>query len=243
MRIAQIVPSLEEQHGGPSKSVHRLAAALAALGHDVDLLATRPDGAAEPAQAGRLRVLQFRRDRPEVLCPSAALREHLQRQTYDCLHHHSLWLRTLHYARRAAQAGGAPLVISPRGMLSDWAWQHHRWKKALASRLVHPGAMTYARGWHATSAAEVDDIRRRGFQQPVCVAANGVEAPSAEDSDPRPRCLGATLPRRDDAARGPVLFPVSPQETAARTPRPLAGHGARGLAAPGRRHSAGIHGD
>jgi glycosyltransferase involved in cell wall biosynthesis len=181
MRIAQIVPSLEEQHGGPSKSVHHLAAALAALGHDVDLLATRPDATAEPAQAGRLRVLQFRRDRPATLCPSAALREHLQRQAYDCLHHHSLWLRTLHYARRAARADGAPLVISPRGMLSEWAWRHHRWKKWLASRLVHPGALTYARGWHATSAAEVDDIRRHGFQQPVCVAANGVEPPSAEE--------------------------------------------------------------
>jgi glycosyltransferase involved in cell wall biosynthesis len=181
MRIAQIVPSLEEQHGGPSKSVHLLAAALAALGHEVDLLATRPGGAAEPAQAGRLRVLQFRRDRPEVLCPSAGLREHLQRQAYDCLHHHSLWLRTLHYARQAARASGAPLVLSPRGMMSDWAWRHHRWKKRLAARLVHPGALAYARGWHATSAAEADDIRRRGFQQPICVAANGVELPAAEE--------------------------------------------------------------
>ena len=180
MRIAQIVPSLEEQHGGPSRSVHRLAAALAAMGNEVDLLATLPGTAAAPTGRERLRVLQFRRDRPGVLCPSGGLRDHLRHQNYDCLHHHSLWLRTLHYAREAASARSA-LVISPRGMMTDWAWHHHRWKKWLAARLVHPGALALARGWHATSTAEADDIRRRGFQQPICVSPNGVEAPAPEE--------------------------------------------------------------
>jgi glycosyltransferase involved in cell wall biosynthesis len=181
MRIAQIVPSLEEKHGGPSKSVQRLAATLSRLGHEVDLLATRPGNEAGATEDGRLRVLQFRRDRPEFLCASSDLQEHLRQHAYDCLHHHALWLRTLHYACRAGRATGARLVISPRGMLSDWSWRHRRWRKWLAARLVHPGAFTQAHGWHATSAAEADDIRRRGFSQPVCVAPNGVEAPSAEE--------------------------------------------------------------
>ena len=181
MRIAQIVPSLEEKHGGPSKSVQRLAAALSRLGHEVDLLATRPGNETAVTEDGRLRVLQFRRDRPEFLCASTDLQDHLRQHTYDCLHHHALWLRTLHYACQAGRATGARLVISPRGMLSDWSWRHRRWKKWLAARLVHPGAFAQAQGWHATSAAEADDIRRRGFAQPVCVAPNGVEVPSAEE--------------------------------------------------------------
>ena len=181
MRIAQIVPSLEEKHGGPSKSVQRLAAALSRFGHEVDLLATRPGNETAATEEGRLRVLQFRRDRPEFLCTSSDLQDHLRQHAYDCLHHHALWLRTLHYACRAAHTTGARLVISPRGMLSDWSWRHRRWKKWLAARLVHPGAFTQAHGWHATSEAEADDIRRRGFSQPVCVAPNGVEVPSAEE--------------------------------------------------------------
>ncbi len=179
MRICQIVPSLEERHGGPSKSVRRLAEALARLGHEVDLLATQPGSANKSSVQDGLRVLQFRRDRPEFLCASSGLREHLLRYRYDCVHHHALWLRTLHYAGLGARRAGAPLVISPRGMLSDWSWRHRRWKKWLASRLVHPGAFRAARGWHATSTAEVDDIRRHGFQQPVCVAPNGVEPPDS----------------------------------------------------------------
>ena len=181
MRIAQIVPSLEEKHGGPSKSVQRLAATLSRFGHEVDLLATRPGNETAATEDGQLRVLQFRRDRPEFLCASSDLQDHLRQHAYDCLHHHALWLRTLHYACRAAHTTGARLVISPRGMLSDWSWRHRRWKKWLAARLVHPGAFTQAHGWHATSEAEADDIRRRGFSQPVCVAPNGVEVPSAEE--------------------------------------------------------------
>jgi len=181
MKIAQIVPSLEEKHGGPSKSVFQLAAALGRLGHEVDLLATVPGGETESVEDVHLRVRQFRRGFPEFLCASAGLRDHLRQQAYDCVHHHALWLRTLHYARQAAVATAARLVISPRGMLSDWSWQHRRWKKRLAASLVHPGAFAQASGWHATSVPEADDIRRRGFQQPICVAPNGVGAPSAEE--------------------------------------------------------------
>lgn len=180
MRIAQIVPSIEERHGGPSKSVRRLAEALAGLGHEVDLLTTRPGQTVDPVDEGTLRVLEFRRDRPEFLCVSAGLHEFLREHPYDCVHHHSLWLRTLHYAHRAEQITDRPLVISPRGMMSDWAWNHRRWKKWLASGLIHPGALAAARGWHATSADEADDIRRRGFRQPICIAPNGVERPTDE---------------------------------------------------------------
>ena len=61
--------------------------------------------------------------------------------------------------------------------MASWAWDHHRWREALAGRLVHPGALASCRGWHATSEAEAGDIRARGFRQPICVAPNGVSAP------------------------------------------------------------------
>ena len=181
MKICQIVPSLEERHGGPSRSVRQLSQALAGLGHEVDLLCTRPGATAAPVAEGHLRVQEFRRDRPDFLCFSSDLRDFLRKRDYDCVHHHALWLRTLHYASQLGRSTGRPLVIAPRGMMTDWAWSHRRWKKWLASRLVHPGAFTQAHGWHATSEAEADDIRRRGFSQPVCVAPNGVEVPSAEE--------------------------------------------------------------
>ena len=175
MKVTHIVPSLEARHGGPSKAVPPLAAALAQLGHEVELLSTGP--VAETRKQGNLSVHIFPRGSPASLCPSPGLRAHLRAQDSDCLHSHGLWLRTLHYAHQRARALGVPLVIAPRGMMSRWSWRHHRWKKRLAENFVHPGAFAAASGWHATSSTEADDIRAQGFHQPICVAPNGV-APS-----------------------------------------------------------------
>jgi glycosyltransferase involved in cell wall biosynthesis len=177
MRIAQIVPSLEPRHGGPSVSVPALAASLARLGHEVSLLATGTGADRVPATEN-LTVRVFRRDWPQSFCPSAGLRKYLRGLKTDIVHSHGLWLRTLHYAHQLARRRGVCHVISPRGMMAPWAWNHHRWRKATAGRLLHPGALVAAHGWHATSRTEADDIRAHGFTQPVCVAPNGVAAPS-----------------------------------------------------------------
>jgi glycosyltransferase involved in cell wall biosynthesis len=182
MRLCHIVPSLEERHGGPSKSVRSLANSLATLGETVDLLAT--DGAGPPvAPAGpdTATIRLFPRVTPRWLAASPGLRAHLQGAEYDCIHHHSLWLLPLRYAREAARRRQVPLVISPRGMMSGWAYAHRRWRKALAERIVHPGAFAGAAGWHATSPAEAGDIRALGHRQPVCVSPNGVALPSDPD--------------------------------------------------------------
>lgn len=184
MQLCHIVPSLEEQHGGPSKSVRALCAALAGRGEDVDLLATAAVGmpGGEVKTEGRLRVRMFHRDWPPQLCPSAGLRDAVAQSNAAIVHHHSLWLRTLHYAHQRARRADARLVISPRGMMSRWAWRHRAWRKQLARALIHPGALEAAAGWHATSAEEEQEIRDLGFQQPVCVAPNGVEAPTESES-------------------------------------------------------------
>jgi glycosyltransferase involved in cell wall biosynthesis len=181
MRIAQIVPSLESRHGGPSVSVPGLAAGLARNGEDVGLLTTGPTISAARQLEPRLTAQVFLRGRPERICPSAGLAAHLRKLETDILHSHGLWLRPLHYAHQRARTSDARLVISPRGMMAPWAWEHHRWQKALAGRLIHPGAFHAARGWHATSQAEADDIRALGFRQPVCVAPNGVAEPTSEE--------------------------------------------------------------
>ncbi|HEY4988737.1 MAG TPA: glycosyltransferase, partial [Opitutaceae bacterium] len=54
-----------------------------------------------------------------------------------------------------------------------------RRRKALARLLIHPGAFEAVDGWHATSESEAGYLRALGFKQPICVAPNGVTAPSA----------------------------------------------------------------
>src|SRR5437763_12431483 len=128
MRLSQIVPSLEEKYGGPSKSVLALSSSLAGLGNDVSLFATDPQ-TPSARNEGRLRVQILRRGWPGAFCFSSALAAQLGATPCDIVHHHSIWLRTLHYAHRRAKSARVPLVISPRGMMSVWAWHHRRWRK------------------------------------------------------------------------------------------------------------------
>jgi len=180
VKSCHIVPSLEARHGGPSKSVLGLATALARCDTDVELLATDPMAGWQKSD-GRLDIRVFRRDWPQSLCPSAGMRSCLRAVNADVIHHHSIWLRTLHYAHQAARRSGAPLVVSPRGMMDSWAWRHNARKKAFARAFIHPGAFEAVKGWHATSQDEAEAVRSLGFKQPVCVAPNGVSEPSEAD--------------------------------------------------------------
>lgn len=181
MKICQIVPSLELRHGGPSVSVAALSSAMGQAGHAVELLTTHPQSVGT-RQQGALPVHCYQRVFPRSICCSPGLKTYLQRGDATIIHHHSLWLRTLHYAANAVRADQARrLVISPRGMMSPWAWQHHRWRKQLAGAWIHPGAFEVVAGWHATSDSEAEDIRRLGFKQPICVAPNGVTSPNTEE--------------------------------------------------------------
>jgi len=181
MKYCHIVPSLEARYGGPSKSVLGLAKALSLGGADVELLTTEP-GPGSNWSEGRLEIRSFHRDWPGSICASAGLRRHLRNLAADVIHHHSIWLRTLHYAHESARRAGVPLVVSPRGMMDPWAWRHHSRRKAFARALLHPGAFEGVDGWHATSPNEAESLRILGFQQPVCVAPNGVAAPTPEES-------------------------------------------------------------
>ena len=180
MHLAHIVPSLEARHGGPSKSVRAIATALSQTGNTVELLTTAP-AAAAPEKNENLMVETFRRDWPHGFCPSRGLRRRLAAAEVDVVHHHGLWLRTLHYAHRCARRRAVPFVVSPRGMMSAWSWEHHAYRKKFARALIHPGAFAAVTGWHATSKDEAEEIAALGFTQPVCVAPNGVAAPEPEE--------------------------------------------------------------
>ena len=178
MKIGQIVASVDPRNGGPSVSVPRLSRALADHDLDVSLLSTHAHPQ-EPATHSNLTTQVFHRGFPSSICRSPELAAHLLRRPYDLLHSNGLWLRPLHYATQAARKRCIPHVISPRGMMSPWAWNFHRWKKNLAERFIHPGALQSAAGFHATSRAEADDIRKLGFTQPICVAPNGIDRPDS----------------------------------------------------------------
>ena len=109
------------------------------------------------------------------------------------VHNHGLWMFPNFYARQAAIAAGVPLVISPRGMLEEWALGRSRVRKALAWYLYERDNLQSAALFHATSEAEATSIRALGLQQPIAVIPNGIDMPDLSKSPDR-KVLEARFP-------------------------------------------------
>lgn len=173
MRVALVVPSTEPSTGGLGRNVPRLARALREAGIQASVCSVG-EGPPTSNDSGAFVAAS---DLGRRLGRSAALRNHLRESPFDLIHANGLWMAPLGYASSAAAHQQIPLVISPRGMLSPWALKRSRWKKLLARTLIHPGALHAAAGWHVTSTAEEGDVRGLGFEQPVCLAPNGIDPP------------------------------------------------------------------
>jgi glycosyltransferase involved in cell wall biosynthesis len=89
-------------------------------------------------------------------------------------------------------------------MMSAWAWNHHGARKQLARWLVHPQAFRRAAGWHATSPEEAQEIESLGFRQPACVAPNGVDIPTPDETATAARFWHTRCP--DTASKMTAVF-------------------------------------
>lgn len=190
--ILHTVATIDVEASGPTYSVRRLCQALLEAGTPTKLAVLDwVRGSASPPYVERF-PLSFG---PRRLGRSAAMArwmiEQVRSGQVKILHNHGLWMMNNVYPARARRAGDARLVISPRGTVSEWAWNHHRWRKQVMWHLLgQKRAMQAADAFHATSEEECVDLRRLGFRQPVCVLPNGVDVPPLAA---KPRGEGKTL--------------------------------------------------
>ncbi len=177
MKIIHVAPSLEDQASGIATVVPAFAQAAGHMGHDVELFSLGPRGVV--ARAG------FTQQKFEVDWPQVPILSKLQSSTLmqavllaapcDVIHAHGLWGMAGIYAARAKAAHKSKLIISPHGMLAADALRYSPWRKKIFSALLQNRALAAADLFHATSAAEVDDIRRTGWTQPVALIAPGID--------------------------------------------------------------------
>jgi len=215
LKILHVVSSYYPavRYGGTIVSVHSLAAALAARGHEVHVYTTSVDGErdsdvpyGEPVMIDGVHVWYFRSPNVRRLYRSPGLRSRLAETvaSFDLVHTHAVFLWPLWVAARAAERAGVPYVVSPRGMLErDLVCQKNPFLKALWIALIERHNLERAAAIHVTSAREAEELAAFGFRlPPVVTIPNGVGAASAASLDtPVPDHLAATI------AQGPyVLF-------------------------------------
>jgi len=160
MNVLHVISSLQEAAGTTVFCVE-ICKHLRALGVEVTI-ATPPscgDGVMLPSSD----VSVIRTNDLSTLSPRP-----------DLIHIHALWNNLPHQACMYARKHAIPFIISPHGMLTQWALNHSKWKKRLALALYQMRDLRNAAMLHATADSEVDDIRRLGLKQPVFVAPLGV---------------------------------------------------------------------
>jgi len=193
MNILHVVPTYYPavRYGGPIRSVHGLASALADQGHNVHVYTTNADGEGvspvcldRPTQLDGVTVRYFATSIGRRLYRSPGMGEALAADvaSFDLVHLHSVFLWPTSAAAQAARRKDVPYVLSPRGMLvGDLI---HR-KSSLAKRawiaLFERRNIEKAAAIHLTSEIEASEFNALGFRcARSAVVANGIELPSDE---------------------------------------------------------------
>ena len=138
MKILQVISSLAPASGGPSKAVLELSEALILAGHQTELYAT-DYGLADthqflqeirsnhiPLELFSVKALGKYSYAPSFKkCLQETIRE------FDVVHIHGLWTYPTWAASVVSNARGIPYVVRPCGMLDQYCFSHHRFRKQI----------------------------------------------------------------------------------------------------------------
>ncbi|MCA1973211.1 MAG: glycosyltransferase [Caenispirillum sp.] len=184
MRITHVVFSLDPAWGGPPAVVPRLAAAQAALGHDVVVLSYGSAGRSEATETalrhvpGRERVRFEYLPEPDLIerLLAPVMRRRLQslRRDVDILHLHGVWEACLRVAASEAAHAGVPYAVAPHGMLDPWSLRQGRLKKQLALAVGYRRMLRWASFLHVLNDDEARFLAPLRLGTPAEVIPNGV---------------------------------------------------------------------
>lgn len=126
---------------------------------------------------------------PATFRIAPTLGRRLNQGAYDVVHTNGLWswasVAAASWARRTQRA----LIVSPHGMLDEWALEHSRLRKRVALILFERDHLSRAVCLHALTEAEARSILNAGFKMPIAVIPNGIDVAPAEAIFPLPGCL------------------------------------------------------
>ncbi len=186
--VFQTIAGTRIDHGGTSRSVPNLCDALAETGVTVRLITGKPFDPLVvcnyPSPEAPVHLVQesnvhrqwgMKKRFARVL--EKCLTEDQNVTSLQIVHDHGLWLASNRAVARATRLRKISRVVSPRGMLSDWAMSNARLKKQIAWSLFQRRDLMTASGFHATGEQEAEDLRALGFKQPIAIIPNGVVMP------------------------------------------------------------------
>ena len=177
MKVAQVIPCLGQNSGGPSRSVYELTKGLRSTGMETDILTNNylenPNIAADSwihsVDIPKMLPFEFNTKFKKVLCDN----------DYDLFHIHSIYSYPVSLAAKYARRKGIPYIIAPRGSLYEAALDSSSsFKKKVFNHLFLFSDLNHASVIHATCEEEMLQIRRLGIKAPIAIIPNSISLPS-----------------------------------------------------------------
>lgn len=199
LRIGVLTPSVSRKAGGLFNSVRFGFQELQRLGHSVDIFSPEDSYTETDIQEwGSLRPRVFSCVGPPKFGFSPKMKSDFARTDFDLVHQQGLWT----FASTFNPRPSLPKVISPRGMLDEWALRNSRLKKNLAMFAFERSNLQGAACIHALNESEANSIAKLDLGVPIATIPNGVHIPQKlpDRCCSYPRCL----PESDD--RKVLLF-------------------------------------
>jgi len=96
--------------------------------------------------------------------------------TSCCLvHDHGIWLPNNHAIAVESRRLGIPRIVTPHGMLENWALNYKAWKKRIAWHFFQHSDLKTVQVLHATSNAEALNLRKLFPDLPIVMIPLGVD--------------------------------------------------------------------
>jgi len=194
LKVILTVHGISPEQGGLARSIPSLAVALAQAGISVEIVTCQASSLQDSPMAPPERLVRTHLLPPSCMKSgwlargngfSKRMREVCSAPGHCVSHDNGLWLPNNHAVSFSARKLNIPLIISPRGMLTNWALRHKRWKKSIAWCLYQKRDLQQARVLHATSSNEARELRGLGLRQPIALIPNGVDVPECHHSPSR----------------------------------------------------------
>lgn len=172
--ILHVIDSLDDDTGGPSRSVPGQCWSTVKAGFDVGISyiwkGEKLSPEAELLNSRQVKIFPVQSSfSPRVLWQLIT--------QYDLIHVQGVWSPYCHWGAWFARLQKKPLVITPRGMLEPWAMTAKRIKKLIAYKLYQEWDLQKASVLQATAREEAEHLRALGLRTPIAIIPNGVDIP------------------------------------------------------------------
>ena len=182
MEVVQVLKSVSNMSAGPTHSVGMLAKKLNSLGVSSEILTFGRPPPTEWDYGVVVKNYYSLFEKVDLFGPSTIRDIRNLGNKVKIMHGHGIWRNANLFSLFLSKQSTAKILCSPRGMFSDWSWAHNAILKRPYWHLFQKQALGRVDCFHATAYSEYEDIRKRGFDQPVAIIPNGVDIPSSDIS-------------------------------------------------------------